>query len=135
MGEIVLCVDRDIRRPVALKRMLAATAGDPSRRARFIEEALVTGQLEHPNIVPVHELTRRDDGSVYFTMKLVKGKSLADIIRDIRDHKDHRDTEGNNIGGTGILPVGHRLEACATAPGQPSLGDLLQVFLEVCDGA
>jgi len=105
MGEIVLCVDRDIRRPIALKRMLTATADDPSRRARFVEEAQVTGQLEHPNIVPVHELAHRDDGSVYFTMKLVKGKSLADLLAEAKQGKDAL-----------------------------SLGDLLQVFLKVCDG-
>ncbi|HUT34381.1 MAG TPA: protein kinase, partial [Planctomycetota bacterium] len=84
MGEVVLCVDRDIRRPVAMKRMLPATAEDPARRARFIEEAQVTGQLEHPNIVPIYELTRQPDGSVYYTMKLVKGKSLADILKELR---------------------------------------------------
>ncbi len=105
MGEIVLCVDRDTRRPVAMKRMLAATAQDPTRRARFVEEAQVTAQLEHPNIVPVYELTRQPDGTVYYTMKLVKGKSLADILAEAKEGKE-----------------------------TPSLGELLQAFLKVCDG-
>ena len=53
MGEIVLCVDRDIRRPVAMEKILPHAAEDPARRARFVEEGQVTGQLEHPNIVSV----------------------------------------------------------------------------------
>ncbi|MBM4031644.1 MAG: hypothetical protein FJ291_07645 [Planctomycetes bacterium] len=134
MGEVVLCIDRDIRRPIALKRLLPSASADDARRARFVEEAQITGQLEHPNIVPIHELGRAPDGSAYFTMKLVKGRSLADILgelRDNRDNKDDRDTAGK-IGGRGVPPVAHRLEACATK--ETSLGDLLQVFLKVCDG-
>ena len=111
MGEIVLCVERNTRRQVAMKRMLAATAEDPGRRARFVEEAQVTAQLEHPNIVPVHELDRSADGTIYFTMKLVKGRSLADIRRDLK----------NPPGGSG-------------ASGTVTLGELLQIFLKVCDG-
>jgi serine/threonine protein kinase len=65
-----------------MKRMLTTTATDPARRARFVEEAQVTRQLEHPNIVPVYELTRQPDGTVYYTMKLVKGKSLADTLKE-----------------------------------------------------
>ncbi|HUT36657.1 MAG TPA: protein kinase, partial [Planctomycetota bacterium] len=85
MGEVVLCIDRDIRRPIALKRMLPSATEDHSHRARFIEEAQVTGQLEHPNIVPIHELGHAPDGTVYFTMKLVKGKSLAKILKEMQD--------------------------------------------------
>ena len=109
MGEIALCVDRNIRRQIAMKRMLPATATNPARRARFVEEAQVTGQLEHPNIVPVHELERTPDGTIYFTMKLVKGRSIADILRDLKN------------------PPGDLKE-------RVTLGELLQIFLKVCDG-
>jgi len=84
MGEISLCVDRNTRRQVAMKRMLPETATNPARRARFVEEAQVTAQLEHPNIVPVHELDTAEDGSIYFTMKLVKGRSLAEALAATR---------------------------------------------------
>ena len=145
MGEIVLCVDRDIRRPIAMKRMLADTASDSTRRARFIEEAQVTGQLEHPNIVPVHELRRRDDGSVYFTMKLVKGKSLAEILKEMK----HAGKPPLGKGGFPPTPspkpsapaTQKSLERGAGSNLSPewfsphlSLSELLQVFLKVCDG-
>jgi len=49
---------------------------------RFLQEARVTGQLEHPSIVPVYELGRRRDGTLYYTMKLVRGRTLASAIRE-----------------------------------------------------
>lgn len=82
MGKILRVVDRDIRREVAMKVMLKDHAED--RTARFIEEAQITGQMEHPNIVPVHELGIDGDGNIFFTMKLVRGRSLAEIVRELR---------------------------------------------------
>ncbi len=105
MGEIVLCVEQNTRREVAMKRMLPTAAGHAKQRARFVEEAQVTAQLEHPNIVPVHELGRDADGAIYFTMKLVKGRSLAEILTAARDGEESH-----------------------------SLVELLGVFLKVCDG-
>ncbi|MHC4778810.1 MAG: protein kinase domain-containing protein [Planctomycetota bacterium] len=78
MGAIYLVADRELRRDVAMKVVLSA--GDSDLDTRFVEEAQITGQLEHPNIVPVHELGTRPDGKAYFTMKLVKGESLQQII-------------------------------------------------------
>jgi tetratricopeptide (TPR) repeat protein len=83
MGVIVKLMDNDIRRPVAMKVILGHSDGEPL--ARFVEEAQVTGQLEHPNIVPVHELGLEADGRVFFTMKLVKGESLESIIDKIAE--------------------------------------------------
>jgi tetratricopeptide (TPR) repeat protein len=78
MGAIVKIVDNDVRRPVAMKVVLG---GDEDETLdRFIEEAQITGQLEHPNIVPVHELGMNEEGKVYFTMKLVKGISLESLL-------------------------------------------------------
>src|SRR5206468_12565139 len=54
MGAVMRAVDCDIRREVAVKFMLDDR--DPRHQTRFVEEAQITGQLEHPNIVPVHEL-------------------------------------------------------------------------------
>ncbi len=132
MGEIVLCIDRNIRRPVALKRILAETADDPARRARFVEEAQVTGQLEHPNIVPVHELDRAADGSLYFTMKLVKGRSLADLLQAIRAAGPLPPGEGARRSSPPGEPA-RAGEGAANAP-EHSLSDLLHIFLKVCDG-
>jgi len=92
MGTILHVWDKDLRRRLAMKVILGwghagASAGGgnaESKReralARFLEEAQVTGQLDHPGIVPVHELGIDADGRVYFTMKLVKGRSLRAIF-------------------------------------------------------
>ncbi|MFC1806669.1 serine/threonine-protein kinase, partial [Planctomycetota bacterium] len=103
--QVALCVERNTRRQVAMKRILAEAAQDPSRRARFVEEGQVTAQLQHPNIVPVYELDRDAHGTIYFTMKPVRGRSLGEILLAVKEGKEAH-----------------------------SLGDLLGVFLKVCDG-
>lgn len=80
MGAILRVSERAIRRDVAMKVMLEDSGEEA--RARFLEEAQVTGQLEHPNIIPVHELGTDTEGRLYFTMKLVKGRSLAQALKE-----------------------------------------------------
>jgi len=82
MGAVHLAWDQSLRRHLAMKVMQVdpPASVNPSVLARFLEEALVTGQLDHPGIVPVHELGVDDQGGVYFTMKLVKGKSFQRIL-------------------------------------------------------
>lgn len=76
MGRIHPATDRNLLRHVALKRLDKNLAREPFYRGGFIGEAQITGQLEHPNIVPVHELAISPDGVPYFTMKLVRGVDL-----------------------------------------------------------
>src|SRR6516225_388538 len=76
MGRIHPATDRNLLRHVALKRLDARFAKEAFYCAGFIAEAQITGQLEHPNIVPVHELAVDQHGVPYFTMKLVQGISL-----------------------------------------------------------
>ena len=83
MGAVYRAFDRDIRREVALK---LPGDEDPRSRLRLIEEAQVTGQLEHPNIVPVHELGVNPNGGIFFTMKLVEGRSLKEILARVKSH-------------------------------------------------
>src|SRR5262245_44597548 len=78
MGRIHPATDRNLLRHVALKRLDRELAQVPMYRDGFIAEAQMTGQLEHPNIVPVHELAVAPNGVPYFTMKLVQGVSLDD---------------------------------------------------------
>ena len=80
MGQVHLAVDRDLGRRVALKTLHGGRTAARETLARFLEEAQATGQLEHPNIVPVHELGMFADGTVFFTMKLVGGRTLHQII-------------------------------------------------------
>jgi serine/threonine protein kinase/Leucine-rich repeat (LRR) protein len=82
MGMVMRVVDRDLHRDVAMK-VLLNDQGDRDRR-RFITEAQITGQLEHPNIVPVHDIGVDGNGRLYFTMKLVRGRSLGDVIDLVR---------------------------------------------------
>ena len=76
MGRIHPATDRNLLRHVALKRLDKELARQSFYRDGFIAEAQITGQLEHPNIVPVHELSIDPNGIPYFTMKLVQGKSF-----------------------------------------------------------
>lgn len=79
MGEVVRAWDRDLRRFVAIKRLLSGPDSDETI-LRFVKEAQITGQLEHPNIVPVHDLGTDSNGRVYFSLKLIEGESLKNII-------------------------------------------------------
>jgi WD40 repeat protein len=81
LGRIVQAVDRRLDRPVAIKELLEARRG-PDLEARFAREALLTARLQHPAIVPVYEAGVWEDGSPFFAMKLVSGKSLEAAVRD-----------------------------------------------------
>ena len=76
MGHVHPATDRNLLRHVALKRIDKDYATNPFYRDGFVAEAQITGQLEHPNIVPVHELAIDSNGIAYFTMKLVQGDSF-----------------------------------------------------------
>jgi hypothetical protein len=82
MGRIHPATDRNLLRHVALKRLDKELAKEPFYRDGFVAEAQITGQLEHPNIVPVHELSVDARGVPYFTMKLVQGVNLGRWLRD-----------------------------------------------------
>lgn len=84
MGEVRLARDLHVGRAVALKRMLPEHAKRPDLRARFIREARVQGQLEHPAIVPVYDLQEDADRSVFFTMKRVQGETLELVLERLR---------------------------------------------------
>ncbi len=83
MGAILRAEDGDLCRDVAMKVMLDSARG-AEQRQRFLLEARVTGLLEHPNIVPVHQLGQDPQGRPFFTMKLVRGRSLARVLHDLR---------------------------------------------------
>ncbi|MFT7464042.1 MAG: WD40 repeat protein/serine/threonine protein kinase [Pseudohongiellaceae bacterium] len=97
MGRILRTWDNSLRRTLAMKVLLdtrlygAHIPEDSSERrqlSRFLEEAQITGQLDHPGIVPVHELGVDDEGQVYFTMRLVRGRSLRTVFDLIRDGQE-----------------------------------------------
>ena len=79
MGKVLAVEDTPLRRSVAMKVLLAFHKSDA--RERFIREARITGKLEHPSIVPVHELNVDEHGGMFYTMKLVKGATLTAILK------------------------------------------------------
>ncbi len=87
MGAILAVQDRNVRRTVAMKVMLHPEDVTEQEELRFIEEAQVTGQLEHPGIVPVYELGVDGADHVYYTMKLLHGATLKDILAGIAGAK------------------------------------------------
>jgi serine/threonine protein kinase len=78
MGAVLNARELTIERNVAMKVMLDSTA--PDDVMRFVSEAKVTGQLEHPNIVPVHELGVDEKEQVFYTMKYVRGITLRKVL-------------------------------------------------------
>jgi serine/threonine protein kinase len=96
MGSVYLAEDRELRREVAVKVMRSPTPAAEAE-ARMRREAQVIARLEHPGIVPVHDIGRLTDGRIFYVMKWVRGVNLAEY-----------------------------------AVGRPT-GELLRVFLKVCD--
>jgi serine/threonine protein kinase len=84
MGTVLRAVDCDIRREVAVKYLLDQS--DLHKKLRFVEEAQITGQLEHPNIVPIHELGVDAQKRLFFAMKMVHGRSLAQVLDELRQN-------------------------------------------------
>jgi len=80
MGHVFVAKDEQLNRSVALKEIQERFADDPQIRERFLREAEVTGQLEHPGIVPVYALGRYADGRPYYVMRMIRGDSLRHAI-------------------------------------------------------
>jgi serine/threonine-protein kinase len=106
MGTVHSARDELLRRDVATKTLHARLSADESRVAQFVEEAQITGQLEHPNIVPVHDVGVDANGQPYFTMKLVRGQNLWDWLS----------APTRPVGSADRLSAG------------------LEIFMKVCDG-
>jgi serine/threonine-protein kinase len=80
MGVIVKAFDRDLTRDVALKVLRDELTGEARCVRRFFEEARITARLDHPGIVPVHQVGLDPQGRPYFAMRLVRGRDLGRII-------------------------------------------------------
>ena len=87
MGAILEASDCKLGRTIAVKVILSEVECSADQKQRFIQEAAVLGKLAHPNIVPVYDLGRDSEGQLFYTMKLVKGVTLQDILNDLRKEK------------------------------------------------
>jgi WD40 repeat protein/serine/threonine protein kinase len=81
MGVVYAARQSSIARTVALK-MLKGGDGDTAQREKFISEAVVTGELDHPNIVPIYDLGANDDGALFYSMKRVKGTPWHKVVKE-----------------------------------------------------
>src|SRR5678815_1718283 len=79
MGEIWKAQDTRLNRIVAVKVLTSASAGDPERRRRFIQEAQAASALNHPNIITIHDIISEGDAE-FMVMEFVQGKTLIDLI-------------------------------------------------------
>jgi serine/threonine-protein kinase len=82
MGAVLRGHDPDLGRDLAVKILLPGRQNDPAALGRFRGEAQIGGQLQHPGVVPVYDVGRSNDRGPYFTMKLVRGRTLADLLRE-----------------------------------------------------
>ena len=80
MGAIFQGHDLDLGRDLAVKVIREEHRDHPEMVRRFVEEARIAGQLQHPGITPVHELGRFPDGRLFIAMKLVRGRTLAALL-------------------------------------------------------
>ena len=96
MGKILQVHDAGLKRKLAMKVMYSDADANsslltnnkvPLNVARFLEEAQITAQLAHPGIVPVHDIGIDEDGSIFFTMHLVRGRELDKVFADARNQR------------------------------------------------
>jgi serine/threonine-protein kinase len=83
VGDVIKAHDNDIERPVAIKR-IRADVKSTATVLRFAEEVRTIGNLEHPNIVPIHDVGLDQNGEYYFVMKYVHGETLESVIEKLR---------------------------------------------------
>jgi serine/threonine-protein kinase len=117
IGQVWLARDCELQRDVALKVIQDRFAERSDQRARFILEAEITGNLEHPGIVPVYSLGRNAAGRPYYAMRFIRGESLASAIRQFHLRWSGRESQG--AGSRSMWGVEFR--------------ELIGRFLDVCD--
>ncbi|MFO0751322.1 MAG: serine/threonine-protein kinase [Myxococcota bacterium] len=108
-GYVLLGVDRDLRRSIAIKVLHEKHRSNALLLRAFLEEAIITGGLEHPNIVPVYHLGFTDDLGPYYVMKRLDGVTLGVALQGLRRHDPEMEARFD-------------------------LDRLLQIFIEVCQG-
>lgn len=82
VGIVYRGVQKSINRNIAIKMVKPDIAHSADQRNKFVSEAIVMGDLDHPNIVPIHDLGSTDDGRPFYVMKMVKGTPWKDIVEN-----------------------------------------------------
>jgi serine/threonine protein kinase len=113
LGEVFIAHDRHVDRDVALKKIKPAFADDDVCRNRFIREAEITGQLEHPNIAPVYALGLDDDDLPFYAMRFIDGRPLDLAISELAQSRQANDHD--KMGPLGLRKLLGRLNAVCDA--------------------
>ena len=87
VGKIYIAKDRTLRRKVAIKEIKGRQARKTQARQRFLREAQITAQLDHPNIIPIYSFDIAEDNAVSYAMKLVRGATLSALIETARERQ------------------------------------------------
>ncbi|MGH7898014.1 MAG: serine/threonine-protein kinase, partial [Candidatus Binatia bacterium] len=111
MGEVHVARDQELLRKVAYKRMLPDVMASAPHAARFFGEAQVTAQLDHPHIVPIYGVEIGVDGALGYSMKLVQGRTLSQVLAEAREAAADSDARRS----------------------RRELAERLDLFLKVCD--
>lgn len=137
MGVVVLAQQNTLRRQVAIKRPHPGKQ-DANRMQALVREGILTGKLEHPNIVPVHFLGRTEDGHPALVMKRISGTSWKDLIHD-ENHPGWSKIQGDRLGWhlRVLIQVSNAIEFAHSQgilhrdikPGNVMLGDFGEVYL------
>jgi serine/threonine protein kinase/Tfp pilus assembly protein PilF len=112
LGEVFVAEDQELHREVALKEIVREYAADHRSRSRFLVEGEITGNLEHPGVVPVYGLGTYQDGRPFYAMRFIRGESLKEAIRRFHDS----DVPGRDTGERSL-----------------AFRQLLRRFIDVCN--
>lgn len=94
IGEIWLARDADLQRDVAVKRLQSQKSPSNAARLRFLREARITGQLDHPGVVPIYEICLDEaTGQPYYSMRFLRGRTLTEAVDD---YHRRRQTSGSD---------------------------------------
>ena len=85
LGQIWMARDARLRREVAFKELLPSALKNKNALERFLEEAQITGQLEHPSIVPIYDIGYQQNGTPFYAMKLVRGETMEKHIEALHE--------------------------------------------------
>jgi serine/threonine-protein kinase len=119
IGQVWVARDLELQREVAVKEIQPRYAGREDQKARFLLEAEITGNLEHPGIVPVYSLGTGAEGRPYYAMRFIRGESLSAAIKEF--HKRRQEEQTSHSGRGSGLAWGVEFQ------------QLLRRFLDVCD--
>lgn len=95
MGQVWIAYDEILKREIALKELKSSMSGSIQNRERFFREAQLTGELDHPGVVPVYQYSANDHTrQFYYTMRFIRGQTLARKIHEYHENCKSTDEKG-----------------------------------------